>query len=312
MTVEKLVESRLISGAGLLRIPADAENIYYWSVLIDVVRPPSRIFRSNKFNPSRQRYATITALKDGYVLDEQFVDYPRRRFDIVLDSSAQTLLAVKCAYQGTLISIANLATALSLPVISIDDLVKPMESLNLVADSLHFVCEQDTALQVRLFSRDLISCNEESVKQPKQPPPPPPQEPLPPGEPIGDITPPYDEEDTVTNPNPIDEDSDPNPAFPDFPLGEECERYRVEVAMTSTLKGREVRVDEFYGEIEELFFNPSSVSQDGKETILIRSRGLAVFNGAIQPCGSPILQILLQESSEEYLSHELISVTPVV
>lgn len=311
MTDEVLRDERLISGTGVLRIPPFIDQVYYWSIVIDVIRPPSRIFRSNKYSPARQRYATVSYLKDGYVLQEELVDYPRRRFDLILDPVSQALLAVKCAYEGTLISFANLATALNLVVISIDDLVKPMESLNLVPDTIHFRCEQDTALQVRLFSRQLITCDATNVRQPKPPPPPDPLPPVPPGESIGDISDPYDENDDITVPDPLDQiGGTPNPPI-EFPVGDTCEQVQVTTSMTDTINGRVVRSDPFYGPVEYVRFRPSSDSGDGKETILIRSRGLAVFEGNVQPCLDPLEQILQQQQDDFYVSHEIISVEPI-
>jgi hypothetical protein len=308
--MEDLVEERLVSGTGLLRIPDLDDPIYYWSVLIDVVRPPSRVFKSNRYSPPRQRYATITYNKEGYVLDELTMDYTRIRRDLILDSAAQTLLAVKCAYQGTLLSFANLATALGLPVISIDDFVKPMESLNLVPDALQIRCELDTALQVRLFKRLLITCNEDSVRQPRQPPPPPPLEPLPPGEPIGDISPPYDSEDTVTQPDPLDESPDPPPQF-DFPIGEECETFLVTGSITTT-SGTEQRSDKFFGIISKFEFNFGADVGSTRNAIIIESYGLAEFEGTPQPClFFPVEQIFLGCDPQEYVSHTLDSIVPI-
>lgn len=312
MTDEILVEDRLISGTGLLRIPSDLERVYYFSVLVDVIRPPSKIFLSNRYSPVRQRYATVTFLKDGYVLEENAIDYSRRRFDLVLDLTAQVLLAVKCAYEGVLISFVSQNLALGLEITRYTDLVKPMESLNLIADSLQFQCEFDTALQVRLFYRQMITCDEESVKQPKPPPPPAPLPPLSPGTPIGNISPPYNDGDDVTNPSPIDETTPPEPELQDLPFGEDCEMYRIDCSMTDTDGNTQIRDDVVYGPIEEFYFNPSSISQDGKESILLRCRGLAFFQGAQQPCIAPVTYVMLQRETGEYVSHRIGAITPYV
>jgi hypothetical protein len=238
------------------------------------------------------------------------MDYERIRKDLILDVSAQTLLAVKCAYEGTLLSFANLASALGLPVISIVDLVKPMESLNLVADSLQIRCELDTALQVRLFQRELITCDPDNVKQPRQPPPPPPQQQLPPGEPIGDISPPYDEDDDITQPDPIDEAPDPPPPF-ELPTGEECQQVRVTASIRTT-NGNELRSDIFYGPVSKFEFRFGSDVGSTRNAIIIESYGLAVFQGNLQPClFSAIEQIFIGVDPQEYVSHQLIEVTPL-
>lgn len=306
---EIIIDERIISGTGLLRIPQDVEKIYTWAIYVDVIREPTTVFKSNRYSPPRQRFATLNFLRDGYVVREETMDYARKRYMLIPDVTAQTLLAVKCSYQGVLQSFVNLATALSLPVISVTDLVKDMPSLNDVADSVQIRCENDTALQVRLYYRQLTTCNDESVVQPPPPPPPPPIPPITPGQPINNISPPYDEDDTITSPDPLDDDSDPQEPI-ETPFGATCEVYEVRGAITSTDMGREERVDLFYGVIEEFVFVPGSTVGSSKDSIIIRSRGLAVFEGQPQPCGSPIDQIFLQVNDDVYVSHELISITP--
>jgi hypothetical protein len=164
-------------------------------------------------------------LKDDYVLQEIPIDYKRRRLDFILDPPGQTLIAVKCAYEGILATFFNLGNALSLPSISITNLIQDFANLNLLWDSMQIVCEGSTALQVKLFADEYDRCNDSSVDERKPPPPPPPRSQVPPGTPIADISPPYDSSDTVTVPNPLDE-SPPG----GFPVGNLCDRYSVFVS----------------------------------------------------------------------------------
>jgi len=222
---EIVIETRLISGTGLVRVPSGNDKRRYYSLVLDVIREPLAQSISFRYSPPRQRYATIVLLKDGYVLQEIPMDYKRRRIDFVLDVPGQTLIAVKCAYEGILTTFANLGNALLLPTISVTNLIADFPNLNLLWDEAQIVCEGSTALQVKLLADEYNRCNDASVDEKKPPPPPPPLPPVPPGTPIGSISPPYDAQDTVTVPNPIDA-VEPG----GLPQGERCSKYEVLVS----------------------------------------------------------------------------------
>jgi len=195
---ETKIEERIISGTGLVRLPALETATRYVSVLIDVIRQPTVINRSFKYNPPRQRYATLVFVRGKYVIEEIPCDYSRRRIDYVLDVSGQTLIALKCAHNQIL---GKLGGGLSV--------IKEFPNLEMIWDEIHVVCQDDTALQVRLLADTYSECGEDYYQK-KPPPPPPPLPPVTPGTPIGDISPPY-EDDDVTNPFPEDSTPPPTP-----------------------------------------------------------------------------------------------------
>lgn len=199
---ETLVETRLISGTGVLRaLNLESANRYY-SVLVDVIRLPSSIDRSFRYSPYRQRFATAVFLRQGYVLFEEAIDYERRRFDFLLDSTGQVLVSLKCAH-------AQVLDTLGVPSPETASTIADHANLSLIWDEVRFVCFLDTAIQVRFLLDIYDQCGQEySEKSPPAPPAPLP--PVPPGTPIGDITPPY-EDDDVTNPYDGDEFPPPPP-----------------------------------------------------------------------------------------------------
>jgi hypothetical protein len=220
---EELVQERIISGVGVLRNTSTATDVRRYTLFVDVIRYSYPDYRSKKYSPDRQRYATMVLLRDGYVVAEVPIDYEKRRYDYVLDSPGQTLLAVKCQYKGVLQSFANLGTALGLTVVSVQDTIKDFKNLNLNWDEARFVCEGSSALQVRLYQSKYESCDSALTKEDKPTPPPPGRTPVPPTTPITDISRPYDN-DTVTQPNSTDALSPPPSSFP---YGTSNKRYKV-------------------------------------------------------------------------------------
>lgn len=216
----ELIQERLISGTGLLRVPAEAENIRYLRLNIDVIREVAQPFNSNKWSPSRSRYCTLVFMRNEYVIQEEAVDYPRRQYEWVSDSPGQALNAVKCAYKGTLQTFVNLGIALNLVPISVTNLIEEYSNLPLLWDEVRVVCEGTTAVQVRLYS---LEYDDECLTQNEQelPPPEPPEPPVLPDVPIPDISLPYDDDD-ITSPAPIDDIPEEPPLE-----GEECTAYNV-------------------------------------------------------------------------------------
>jgi len=194
---ETTLTERLISGKGVLRVPPTEAAMRYVSLLIDVIRQPATTDLSFRYSPPRQRYCTLVFLRGGYVVQEVPVDYKRRRLDWILDPTGQLLVALKCAnkqIQGKLGgSSSNIAS---------------FANLKLLWDEVQIVCYLDTAVQVKLRMDILDDCGDDySEKEP--PPPPDPLPEVPPGTPIADISPPYEDGDDVTQAYPTDEYTPP-------------------------------------------------------------------------------------------------------
>ncbi len=207
---ETKLDERLISGTGMLRMPATEAAMRYVSVLVDVIRQPRNSDRSFRYSPYRQRFATAVFLRKDYVIAEAAIDYSRRRFDYVIDQGGQNLIALKCALKaikGSSSPITNFA------------------NLNLLWDEVRFVCYLDTAIQVRLYMDTYDDCGD-AYNEKAPPPPPPPLPPVPPGTSIGDISRPYPDNDNVTSPNPIDT----YPPLP--PTNPDCQEVTVTGSIT--------------------------------------------------------------------------------
>lgn len=223
------LDERLISGKGVLKVPAGAFQDRYYILYLDVVRRPKNEYRSFEWNPPRSVYARLVFRKDGYVQSEDIMRYQREERTYVNDISGQNLRAIKCAYEGILISFDRQNAALGLIPLPYDNLILEYKSLSLGWDEILFQCYADTAIQARFYSLDYDTCNPANDQTDLPPPPPPPLPPVPPGTPIGDISPPYEGEDDGGNTVPFPDDSTPPPPPPD---PEPCDKVRVTLTVT--------------------------------------------------------------------------------
>jgi hypothetical protein len=251
----ELVEERLISGRGILRVPQQTRPIRHYILYLDVIREPSQAYLNLNYTPGRSRYCTAVFERSNYVVAQAAQEFKRQLFENTTDITGQNLIAIKCAYQGILETFVNLAQAI--PVIfptTLTNLIKDYESLDLFWDAVKITCYADTAIQARLFKLEYDRCDAEFDKRKRPPPPPPPLPPVPPGTGIGDIDDPYDEDDDTTDPHPIDDN------FVPPPFGTECAPYRVRIlAGTNSQPNLTTDVD-VWGPIGEVRITPDQGS----------------------------------------------------
>lgn len=146
----ELLEDRLISGLGVIKIPE--EDIYrYFRLWIDLVRSPDPDFFNGKWNPSRSEYAKVTWMAGEYVYKEDVIKYTRT----VLDYSPQepgAFLApyLACSQESLSENIcAILAGGGWGQCIPGDNIY--VEPIRFPVDFLRFSCREESAFQLRLY-----------------------------------------------------------------------------------------------------------------------------------------------------------------
>jgi hypothetical protein len=193
-----VVETRSISGKGVLQIP-DANRLDRAFILYsDVARKPTSESKNFNYNPAKSFYGKICLMNNDYVVAQISIEFESQRWDFIPDVNAETLLAVQCAYKGLLQTFSNLATALAgtpggigLHVTSIDNNIIDYAPIRNSWSSLQLVCYADTGIQLSLQSLAPDQCGTDSTPPipPAEPPPPKPT-PVPPGQPFQN-SPPY-------------------------------------------------------------------------------------------------------------------------
>lgn len=265
---ETKITERIISGTGLLRLPPSESAVRYYSVLVDVIRIPRVFSPSFRYNPYRQRFATMVVMRDGYVIDEMPVDYANRRFDWLINEPGQVLIALKCSHGQVLQQLAGTGGT---PALSNID---SFNNLSMMWSELRFVCHDTTAIKVSLYQDTYDQCGD-TYREKSPPPPPPPPPPNTTNTPIQDISPPYDEDDDITSKSPLDEYFTPEP--PEFPQGDRCSGYRVNYSVRDTNGADLSGYQDHFGEIEFVGQDPSNPNR-----LLITSHGQIVTPGS--PC----------------------------
>lgn len=236
----ELLDTRRISGKGVLKVPEVAFKYRYYLLYLDLLRIPSNRYMSLDWNPPRSLYARLTFRSNGYSVGTDSMEFEKQSFVYVNDTSGQALIAIKCAYEGILQSFVNLIGGMSgtpggvgIFVTGVTNFVEPMTSLNIGWDEVLFKCYSSTAIMARFYGLKYVQCGEQEPDIDRPPPPPPPPfPPLPPDAVIDDISPPYDPgTDDDGNTQPFPEDS----IDEEIPLpGEECVLYDVVFRVVSS------------------------------------------------------------------------------
>lgn len=187
----ELIQERLISGKGVLKVPSDVVKNRLYILYTDVVREPKNKYINLNYNPGRSRYATICFFRTNYLIADIPIEFPRQVFDGVNDICGQNLIALKCAYSGILQTFINLGLALNLPPISVQNTIETYTNLRLAWDEMRIVCYADTAIQCRLYRLKYDVCDTDYDDDFPPPPPPAPLPSVPPGTPLDTISQPY-------------------------------------------------------------------------------------------------------------------------
>jgi hypothetical protein len=203
----EVLETRFISGRGIIRLPQDTNALRALTIFADLVRPPKNEYLSTDWNPSKSLYARMVFLKDGKVVKQHKMEFRNERIDAIPDIAGQVLRTVQCAYKGVLQSFVNLGEALNLSVVSVTDAIADFKSLEFLFDEIKVVCYSSAVVRLTILGLEYDVCDEEQEDNFVPPPPPPPTSPLlPPDTPFTDISNPYpgeDEDDTL--PDDLDE-----------------------------------------------------------------------------------------------------------
>lgn len=306
----ELLDTRRISGRGVLKVPPAALEYRYYTMFVDLLRRPSNPYGSTDWNPTKALYARMAFRRDEYVVFDDTIDYEKQQFTYVNDISGQTLIAVKCAYEGILQSFVNLVTGLGgtpggvgIFVTGVENKIADFKTLALGWDEVLFRCYSDTALLIRFYGANYDKCNPEEDEGDNPPPPPPPEPPLPPGTPINNLSTPYDpdtNDDGNTNPFPSDNTLD-------LPFGIECTVYDVSVRVTTFTNELIDLTFRLFGEIDGAGIG------GGGAFVFIRCRG---GRDSLDPVAPECLEVLTNcavfgSTEPSYSFVEILDVVPV-
>jgi len=286
-----IVETRSISGKGILQIP-DANRLDRAFILYsDVVRKPTSEYKNFNYNPAKSLYGKICLMNNDYVVGQLSIEFESQRWDFIPDVNAETLLAIQCAYKGVLQTFANLGNALAgtpgsigLVVTTIDNNIVDYAPIRNSSSSLQLVCYADAGIQLSLQSLAPDKCGTDTT--PPIPPAEPPitkPAPIPAGQVFSNSLP-YAP--SLGNPN-VGDSGNTQPLAMDEPApaptqGIACNKYRVTLAwQAANSLPNSPPLDEtfpitLWGVLGAISIGP------GGNTLLISCQG----NAETSPCGA--------------------------
>jgi len=193
LEVPKLIETRIISGKGLFKVPYNEAYRYYW-LYAQVIRLPVYNYNNYKWNPERSEYAKITWNNDGYVVREDVVKYQRQRFDWCVDPTGDAAFAITCYKSDLTAYLSYLAPFVGAPPLppNLTQLVY-FAPLKNYFDTILVSCRDDTGFSFSLYGLKYNRNCPAATTVPSQKP----EAPViispitPPGVAIADVSPPY-------------------------------------------------------------------------------------------------------------------------
>lgn len=277
-----VVESRVLSGRGLVKIPQDPKWRYFY-LLIDLLRPPTPDYRNHIYPISRGEFAKSLYLWNRIVVRERVMRYPRERWDIRSEEEgSQYSPPLVCSFSNVDAQLSAILAVLGVPSVPGEDI--NYQQVPNPVDEVAFECRDGAALRVELWGLEKdVNCPRAEPGRKTPPPPPPPPDRADPGEEVV-VSPPYEGDDDggFTQPDPIDEVQPPAPD--DFPVGNECQLVRVQATFRQTNPDGaqfEFSVDQvFYGVIlGERLLAPSGSTSANDYVYQLNSRGRADDGG---------------------------------
>lgn len=212
----ELLETRRISGKGLLLVP-DVDLPYRrYALVADVYRPPRNISVNLNITPVESFYGRLAFRWQGRVISTRSIKYVSQTWQFEPDICGQTIIALKCVIDTHNQSIINLGVAQGLPPISVNNPLEAFSVQSLEWDEVVLTCFADSAVRLQLWALPYQYCSPYSVFVDPGSPETDFPESVPPGTPLegeDELSPPYEEPDDggLTIPYPGDTPVDPEP-----------------------------------------------------------------------------------------------------
>lgn len=169
------VDTRLISGNGVIQVPSSVKTARKLWLYADLIRPPSKDFISFKWLYPRSEYAKIQRMQGAYVCEEFNFEFKQQRWEFIVDSAAQSQYETQCSFLALTTSIKNIANAAG--IFTATSPYSKVQPLEVDFDRFVVTCRDDSFISLRLWALlpDLCPDQEQgSVPPPAAPTPPPP------------------------------------------------------------------------------------------------------------------------------------------
>jgi len=307
----ELLETRFISGKGLLKVPLESQPYRRYALIADIVRLPTQFYINNNWTPPEGFYANMTFTNGRRVISKSAMKFVSQTWVFTPDPEGQAIIALKCAVDTHNQSIVNLGLAQGLPPISVNNPLEAFDILPLEWDAVRLKCHADSGIRLQLWGMPYEYCSPYSVFTADPPPDPDPPTEVPQGQPMeGDqeVSEPYegDDDDGATQPLELDQLPEPPP-----PGGDSCQKYYIVVKIIHTNGSVSATQGvQAYGVIGGLRLASATPLPGNYQRLEIQCQGFYSNNGQCQPTQGWYLvrQMFFNEiSANSYIE----SITPV-
>jgi len=158
MASAQTLETRLVSGTGVIRIPTDKQNLRVYNLVAQLQRPPRSPYMNYKSNPPESYYGRVTALNAGAVHHTFDINFNSQMWQYIPDISGQSLITLKCAEKSNLETFDKLAVALQAAVFVTSNLTGEHTPLGLGFDEFRVVCYAESAIRFTLIGTPYDVC----------------------------------------------------------------------------------------------------------------------------------------------------------
>jgi len=203
------LETRRISGSGLLIVPPSIIPYRKYWLFADLIRAPRSPYLNLKSNPPESFFGKLCFLNKGRVVRLESVDFAGQAWEFEPDISGQVQIALKCAIDVNNQTSINLGLSLGAPPITVENPLEAFSIQPLNWEEVRLVCFAESAVRLELWAQPYEFCSPYSVPIADSAPDIEFPEEIAPGTPLeGDnaVSPPYDGDNDsgITIPNPID------------------------------------------------------------------------------------------------------------
>lgn len=281
--IPTLVEKRLISGRGIIKIPPSPKYRFLY-LYVNVVRLPIVNFGSSKSNPDKSEYCRLTWNRNGYVQKEDILNFENQLFTWQDDPVGYVATALTCLVENIYTYFDYLATlSQGVPLPRAGKIY--IEALKNTPEEIKIVCRLNTAVEVQLWRYYYDVACEQGDPNPPPPPDPPPPPKTPSDIPLGEISPPYEQPSDGGDTIPYPGDDSPSPYPPTE--GDECVSYTVtftaDYYSSSTEYQTITQTLHCFAPLGRPYIVPSPPGLNPVQQVAIYSSGIAELS---EPCGS--------------------------
>ena len=169
---------RNIQYYGLIRPPLNANNIKWWRLTADIIRPQISEYRNDRYPVPQGFWGYVQSMYAGRVLQTYRISYKNEILAYNIDTDLFLQQNVSCSLEAFLTTAVNFAIALNLPPIQRNNPIKDWRNLSLPIEEFRIrLLTEQTVFKFTYEWEAQENCEVPLSIPASEPPPPPPPKP---------------------------------------------------------------------------------------------------------------------------------------